>query len=100
MLRRYAPRNDTSAGVSLRAERSNLGGASRSGLQWRVVARINRLGKEPFLFIGPELADIRIGLDRRIDQLPILLLATADINVADDIAEMIEVERTARRIRQ
>src|SRR5437588_11094748 len=71
-----------------------------SALQRRVVARVDRLRQKPFLVIGPELADIGIGLDRRVDQLAVLLLAAADIDVADDITEMVEMEGPARAVGQ
>ena len=70
----------------------------RSALQRRIVARVDRLRQEPLLVVGPELADVRVGLDRRVDELAVLALAAADVEVADDVAEMVEVERPARRV--
>src|ERR671938_297065 len=74
------------------------GEAQSSALYGRVVARIDRLRQEPFLVIGPKLTDIGIGLDRRVDQLAVLFLAPPDVDVADDIAEMVEMERPARAV--
>src|SRR6266571_1646154 len=70
----------------------------RSGLQRRIVARVDRLREKPLLVVGPELAHVRIGLDRRVDELVALPLAFPDIEVPDDVAEVVEVERPARRI--
>src|SRR5262249_46286255 len=72
--------------------------AVRSTLQRRIVARVDRLSQEPFLLEGPELADVLVGLDRRVDELAIFALAAADEGVADHVAEMVEVERPARRV--
>src|SRR5262249_17272314 len=74
--------------------------AGRSALQRRIVARVDRLRQEPLLVVGPELADVRVGLDRRVDELAVLALAAPDVEVADHVAEMIEAERSARRVRE
>src|SRR5215470_11116557 len=66
-----------------------------SALERREVARVDRLRQEPLLVVGPELADVLVGLDRRVDELAVLALAAADEGVADDVAEMVEVERPA-----
>src|SRR5215831_8093452 len=71
-----------------------------SAFQRRIIARIDRLGEEPLFVIGPELADVAIGLDDDVDQLVTFSLAAADEDVADDIAEMVEMESTARRVGQ
>src|ERR1700682_3551571 len=47
----------------------------------RIVARIDRILQECGLVIGPELADIRIGLDDGVDQPPVLPCHLADVNV-------------------
>src|SRR5262249_29636671 len=39
----------------------------------RVVARIDRVLQEFVLVVGPELADVGIGLDHRVDVAPVLL---------------------------
>src|SRR5215510_7230922 len=44
-------------------------------LQRRIVARVDRLGQEPLLVEGPELADVLVGLDRRVDELAAFALA-------------------------
>src|SRR6185437_6847452 len=72
--------------------------AGRSALQRRIVPRVDRLRQEPFLVEGPELADVLVGLDRRVDELAVLALAAADEGVADHVAEMVEVERPARAV--
>ena len=64
----------------------------------RVIACVDRLRQERLLVIGPELADVRVGLDHRVDESAVLALAFADEDVADDIAEMIETNWPARRI--
>src|SRR6266513_6228296 len=69
-----------------------------SALQRRVIARIDRLGQKPLLVIGPELAHVPIGLDRRVDQLVALPVAPPDVEIADDVAEAVEVKRPARGI--
>src|SRR2546427_1392059 len=66
----------------------------------RIIARINRVRQECLFLVGPELAHIRIGLDHRVYELAILLLAPADEDVADDIAIWIELDGTTRRIGQ
>lgn len=48
----------------------------------------------------PELAHIRITLDRCIDQLAVLLLDLADIDSEGEIAVIVELHWPARRIRQ
>src|SRR6266545_6452546 len=68
-------------------------------LRRRVVARIDRVLQELVLFIGPELAHIGIGLDHRVDIAPVLLLDLADIDVADDVAELVEPHRAAQGVR-
>src|SRR6516162_10953411 len=71
-----------------------------SALHRWVVARINRLRQKPLFVISPELADIVVSLDRRIDELAVLALAAADVKATDDVAEMVEMERPARRVGQ
>src|SRR5258708_4631718 len=73
---------------------------SASALQRRIVARVDRLREEPLLVVRPELAHVRIRLDRRIDELVALALAAPDVEGPDDVAQVVEVERTARRVRE
>src|SRR4051812_5776377 len=54
-------------------------------LRRRVVARINRVLQELVLLVGPELADVGIGLDDSVHVLAVLLLDLADVDVADDV---------------
>src|SRR5215467_11783081 len=65
---------------------------SGSTFYWRIIARIDRLGEEPLFVIGPELADVGIGLADGVDQPVAFPLAAADEDVADDIAEMVEMK--------
>src|SRR6476660_8800515 len=57
------------------AERPRL----RSRFQRRIVAGVHGLREEPLLVVCPELADLGIGLDRRVDELVALLLASPDV---------------------
>src|SRR5262249_16261341 len=70
----------------------------RSGLQWRVVARIDRLRQEFRFVVGPELADVVVFLDGLVDDAVAGLFHAADVEGADDVAEMIELDRAARRV--
>src|ERR1700704_5702455 len=65
----------------------------------RIVARIDRILQERSFVIGPELADIRVGLDDRVDQPPVLSRYLANIDIADGIAEFVEFDDTAHRLR-
>src|SRR5215813_14017929 len=65
-----------------------------------VVARVHGLRQEPLLVVRPELAHLRIRLDRGVDELAALLLAAADIEVPDDVAEVVEGECPAWRIHE
>src|SRR5206468_6136169 len=78
------------------AERPRL----RSRFQRRIVAGVHGLREEPLLVVRPELADLGIGLDRRVDELVALLLAFADIEGPDHVAEVVERERASRRVGQ
>src|SRR5712692_11273116 len=72
----------------------------RSALQRGIVARVHGLREKPLLVIRPELAHLRIGLDRRIDELVALPLAPPDVQAHDDVTEVVERERPARRVRE
>src|SRR5665811_2455063 len=69
-------------------------------LRRRIVPRINRVCQERLLLVSPELAHVRIPLDGRVDELAILLLALADVDRTDDIAALIELQRSARGLGQ
>src|SRR4029453_9222314 len=71
---------------------------ARSALQRRIVARVDGLGQKPLLVVGPELAHLGIGLDRRVDQLVTLLLHPANVEAADTVAQVVEAERPPRRV--
>jgi hypothetical protein len=58
------------------------------------------LGEKPLLVERPELADIAVCLDGVLCQLAVLLHQLTDIGVADNVAEMVEVERPTRRVGQ
>src|SRR5713101_6387684 len=68
-------------------------------LRRRGVARIDRILQELVLLVGPELADVGIGLDDGVDVFAALLLHLADIAVADHVAELVEPYRAAQRVR-
>src|SRR5260370_37491797 len=65
---------------------------------WRIVARVNRIGQKFVLVIGPELADVRVALDHRIDELPVLALAFANEHVAHSVSEVVEFDRPLRHV--
>src|ERR1700692_425198 len=78
-------------------------GMTRSALrQRRIIARINRMREVVLLRPIPELADVLVGLDRLVPDLEPVFDALgadlADVEVADDVAEMVELERPARRL--
>src|SRR5579864_3193277 len=73
-----------------------IGGGS--ALERRIVPRVDRLGEEPLLVVGPELAHVRVRLDGGVDQLVALSLAAPDVDVADHVAEVVEVERAPRGV--
>src|ERR1051326_1974342 len=62
-------------------------GGSSSALQRRIVPRVHRLREEPLLVVRPELAHLRIGLDRRVDELVALPLAAPDVVAAHHRSE-------------
>src|SRR5712691_6786426 len=70
----------------------------RSALQRGIVARVHGLREEPLFVIRPELAHLRKGLDRRVDELVALPLAPPDVEAPDDVAEVVERELPARRV--
>src|SRR5581483_11394052 len=59
-------------------------------LRRRPVARVHRVLQELVGVVGPELAHVRIGLDHRVDQPPLLARHLADVDVADDVAVLVE----------
>src|SRR3954464_9349290 len=88
--------------LTIRKSYDAAAGTTRSLLEIlgrRVVARINRVLQELVLLVGPELADVGIGLDDSVDVAAVLLLDLADVDVADDIAELIEPHRAAQGVR-
>src|SRR6516225_11516289 len=78
---------------------------ARSALgQWRIIARIDRM-REILLFgPGPELTDVLIGCDGLVPELePIfgtLGVDPPDVESPNHVAEVIEFQRSARRIGQ
>src|SRR6266478_2095130 len=85
--------------------RNRIPGGGREGaaeapsrFQGWIVARVHRLGQEPLLVVGPELAHFGIGLDRGVDELVALLLAPPDVEGSDHVPEVIEGEGPARRV--
>src|SRR5215470_1476276 len=73
-------------------------GGPGSALQRRIIARVDGLREKPLLLVGPELADLWIRLDGRVDKPVTLPLAAPDIEVADHVAKVVEAERPARGI--
>src|SRR5207248_11623990 len=57
------------------SHRSTAPAGRPSALQRRIVARVHRLGEEPLLVVRPELAHVRVHLQRRVDELVALALA-------------------------
>src|SRR5437868_4579737 len=58
-------------------------------------AVVDRLFQELVRVVGPELADVRIGLDDGVDELAALLFDLADVDVADHVAVLVERHRAA-----
>src|SRR4051812_27880449 len=77
---------------------------SSSWLERRVVARVDRLRQELSLVVGPELTDVVVGLDRLVPELEVVLGAflaeLSDIEVTDHVAQVVELDRAARRVGQ
>src|SRR5262249_44265582 len=73
-------------------------------LAGREVAIIDRLRQEPVLSVGPELTDLRIGLDYGVPELVLvvtehlLLLDLLDVDVLDRVAVFVELDRSTWRI--
>src|SRR5712691_936388 len=59
------------------------------------LAVVDRVLQELVGIVGPELADVRIGLDHGVDELAALLLDLADVDVADHVAVLVEAHRAA-----
>src|SRR5499427_9565867 len=59
------------------------------------LAIVDRMLEELARVIGPELADVGIGLDHGVDELAALLLDLADVDVADHVAVLVEAHRPA-----
>src|SRR5689334_8662952 len=64
-------------------------------LRRRPVARVDRILEEVPLLVGPELAHVQVGVDDAVHQPALLALDLADVHVPDDVAEVIEVHRSA-----
>src|SRR5512143_1020321 len=73
-------------------------------LERRVVARIDRLRQELLLVVSPELADVVVGLYGFVPEaqtvLGALFAQLPDVEVANHVAEMIELDRAAWRVCQ
>src|SRR4029453_3869758 len=69
-------------------------------LRRRIVTSVDLIGQEALLVVGPELADIRVGLDHGVDELSAFALALADEDVADHVAIAVEADRATRRVDQ
>src|ERR1700753_2322429 len=57
----------------------------------RIVARVDRVLQERGLIVGPELADVGVGLEDRVDQPPVASCHLADVDVAGGVAERVEL---------
>src|SRR5262249_49643861 len=67
-------------------------------LRRRPIARIHRVLEEVRLLVRPELADVRVGVDDGVHKAPVLALHLADVDAADDVPEVVELDRTARGV--
>ena len=55
---------------------------------------------EELLFVErPELADILVSLEGPIDELPVHFLDAPNVEVANNVPQMVEPDRPARRVR-
>src|SRR5579863_2504743 len=70
--------------------------------QRRIIARIDRVREEVLLGPGPELADVFVGVNRLVPELQPVFGAfgadAADVEIADHVVEVIELDRPARRV--
>src|SRR5205807_7663158 len=64
---------------------------------WKVT-RINRIGKEGFLAVSPELTDIRVGLEYRVDEPAVLARNFSQIDIAYDISQVVEFDRSSHGV--
>src|SRR5262245_29922043 len=67
---------------------------------WREVARKYRLLDELLRIEGPELADLRIGLDNGIGELSVYARYLANVDVENGRAVFVEPHRTDRTMRE
>src|SRR5438105_15224446 len=61
-----------------------------SALQGGIVTRVDGLREEPLLLVGPELAHLRIRLDRGFDEAVALLLDAPAVRVPEDVSALVE----------
>ena len=54
--------------------------------------------EECFLVKRPELADILVSFERPIDEFPVRFLDAPNVEVANNVPQMVEPDRPARRI--
>src|SRR3989442_1230787 len=67
-------------------------------LRRREVARVHRVLEELLRLVGPELAHVRVSVDHAVYQAPVLALHLADVDVADDVAVLVEPDLAARGV--
>src|SRR4051812_23410771 len=73
-------------------------------LTGREILAVNRLLQEGLLAVGPELADVRVGLDDGVPELflvvaeHLLLLDFFDVDVLDRVTHLVHHQRPANRI--
>src|SRR5512134_1209747 len=85
-------------GARAGAARTPVAPGDRSGLEVlrrRPVARVHRVREEGLRVVGPELADGRVGENHRVHQPTVLPLYPPDVDVADDVAVVVERDRAA-----
>src|ERR1700689_3963278 len=72
--------------------------------QRRIVARVDRVREELLFRPDPELADVLVSLDGFVPELEAIFgafrPAAPNVEGPDYVAEVIELERTARRVGQ
>src|SRR5262245_59064854 len=67
-------------------------------LRRRVVARVRRCLEVLLGLVRPELAHVRVRVDHGVHQPPLFPLDLADVDVADDVTVLVELDRSAHRV--
>src|SRR5262249_44353655 len=74
-------------------------GSGLEVLRGRPVARVHRILQEFLRIVGPELAHVRVRVDNRVDEAPLLALDLPDVDIPDDVAVFVEGDRAADGVR-